>query len=135
MFWPYLGFVKDRLSSWLSIQTLNNFGGIIGKFFNFGRWSIIFQLHHKILKNHKKSGTLTTTVSTLWCAPPRTTTLFWHRPKLLASNPLRNLNLIFKQLFWVWPHFKTTLRPLFILLFFFVVQLYFLKNRYVCIFF
>ena len=27
--------VKDRLSSWLSVQTQNNFGGIIGKIFTF----------------------------------------------------------------------------------------------------
>ena len=28
---PNLGVVKDRLSSWLSVQTLNNYGGMIGK--------------------------------------------------------------------------------------------------------
>ena len=36
MFCPYLRVVKDRLSSRLSIKTPNNFGGIVGKMFNFG---------------------------------------------------------------------------------------------------
>ena len=36
MFCTYLGVVKERLSSGLSVQTLNNFGGIVGKIYNYG---------------------------------------------------------------------------------------------------
>ena len=36
MFCLYQGVVKDRLSSWLSLQTLTDLGGIIGKILNFG---------------------------------------------------------------------------------------------------
>ena len=39
----YLRVVKDRVSSSLSLQTLDNFGGIIGKIFNFGTDQLFFR--------------------------------------------------------------------------------------------
>ena len=61
---PYLGAVKDRLSSWLCGQTLNNnFGGNNGKNCQFWNWSIIFpyswNLSNKIPPT--KTGSRTTT--------------------------------------------------------------------------
>ena len=46
----YIGVVKDRLSSWFSVKTLNNFKGIIGKNFHFRMWLIIFPYQ----KNNKR---------------------------------------------------------------------------------
>ena len=40
---PYPGVVKDRPSSWPSVQILNNFRGMIGKIFNFRTDQIIFR--------------------------------------------------------------------------------------------
>ena len=61
MFSPYLGFVKDRLSSWLSVQTLNTFGAIIGKLFNFGTHQLCYQGIKSKKKTPTKSGSLNTT--------------------------------------------------------------------------
>ena len=52
VFCPYLGVVKDRLSSgWFSVQTLKNFREIIGQFFFFFLiWSIISFPYQGILR-------------------------------------------------------------------------------------
>ena len=61
-FCPYLGFAKDRLSRWLSIQTLNNFGGINGNIFNSGTDQLLSKLvDSKKKKLPTKSGSLETT--------------------------------------------------------------------------
>ena len=63
----YLGLVKDRLSSWLSVQTLNIFLRNEWQHFYFLNWAIIFPTRVVVVR----------AVSTLWNVPPNTTTIIF----------------------------------------------------------
>ena len=60
--------VKDRLSSYLSVLTLNNFGGIIGKMFNFETDKLFFNIRGFKARRFPQtnSGSLTTTAWGWW---------------------------------------------------------------------
>ena len=107
----YLGVVKERLSSWFSVQTLNNFWGIIGKRFNFETDQLFCSIRSGDSKQWKisltKSGSLSFDhnclgeggSSTLRCAPPKTTTFVFRRRSLVclpnASEYFRLVSLFY----------------------------------------